>query len=64
MLGFRRKVKEKYGNDEQFEDKQNKLELEKGDLSAMVIAALITIVLPVILILCVIYAVVWLIFLR
>lgn len=64
MLGFRRKVKEKYGNDEKFEDKQNKLELEKGDLSAMVIAALITIVIPVILILCVIYAVVWLIFLR
>lgn len=64
MFGNRRRIKERYGDDEKFADKRNKLEVEKGDITAMMIAAVVTIVLPVFLILCVIYAVIWLIFLR
>lgn len=64
MFRTRRKIKERYGDNEKFKDKQNKLEVEKGDIPAMVIAAFLTIVLPVILMLFVIFIVVWFIFLR
>ncbi|MCH4284991.1 MULTISPECIES: hypothetical protein [Bacillota] len=64
MFSTRRKIKEKYGDNEKFSDKRNKLDVEKGDIPAMMIAAFVTLVIPVILILCVIFAIVWLIFLR
>ena len=64
MFKTRRRIKERYGDDEKFADKRNKLEVEKGDVPAMLIAALVTIVLPIFLILCVIFLIIWLIFLR
>ena len=64
MFSTRRKIKEKYGDNEKFSDKRNKLDVEKGDIPAMMIAAFVTLVIPVILILCLIFAIVWLIFLR
>lgn len=64
MFSTRRKIKVKYGDNEKFSDKRNKLDVEKGDIPAMMIAAFVTLVIPVILILCVIFAIVWLIFLR
>jgi hypothetical protein len=64
VFSTRRKIKEKYGDNEKFSDKRNKLDVEKGDIPAMMIAAFVTLVIPVILILCVIFAIVWLIFLR
>ena len=64
MFGNRRRLKERYGDDSKFEDKRNKLEVEKGDKLAMFIAAFVTIVLPVFLILCVLYFIIWLIFLH
>ena len=46
------------------EDKLKNAELEKGDTLAMIIAALITFLPPIIIICAVLYFVVWLIFLR
>ncbi|MGX8850306.1 hypothetical protein [Amedibacillus sp. YH-ame10] len=64
MFKTRRKIKERYGDDEKFADKRNKLVVEKGDHAAMFIAAFVTIVIPVVLILCAIYFVLWLLFMR
>lgn len=46
------------------EDKLNKMDLEKGDIRAMVIAALITLVPPILIGCALIYGVLWFIFLR
>lgn len=46
------------------EDKLKNVELEKGDTLAMMIAALITFLPPIIIICAILYFVVWFIFLR
>ena len=64
MFRIRQEIKERYGNDDNFKEKENKLNLEKGDIPAMIIAAFVSLILPILIILCVIYLIVWLIFLR
>lgn len=46
------------------EDKLNKMDLEKGDIRAMMIAAFITLVPPILIGCAFIYLVLWFIFLR
>ena len=46
------------------EDKLNKMDLEKGDIRAMMIAAFITLVPPILIGCALIYLVLWFIFLR
>lgn len=63
LLGRLPKKKTREELDEHF-DKMEQVELEKGDLPAMLIAASISIVLPLVLILVAFYGVVYLVFIR
>ena len=67
MFGRLKKLLPKKKSEEELEEHYKKLdqvELEKGDLPAMLIAAFITLVVPILLLLGAIYSLVYFLFLR
>lgn len=63
MFG-RKKRKQKLLTEEEIQEKFKDVELEDSDVTAMIIAALITFVPVVLLMLFAVYGIIWLIFLR
>lgn len=61
---FRKRRKKLLENEEENLKKLEELELEKGDVSALIIAALITLLPVVLLVLGIFTFIIWLIFLR
>ena len=63
-MGFRKAKELKKRLNEVDEDKLKDVELEKGDIPAMIIAAMLTFIPPILIVCAIIYLVVALIFLR
>ena len=63
-MGFRKAKELKHRLDEVDENKLKDVELEKGDIPAMIIAAMLTLIPPILIVCAIIYLVVALIFLR
>lgn len=63
-MGFRKAKELKKRLNEVDEDKLKDVELEKGDIPAMIIAAMLTFIPPILVVCAIIYFVVALIFLR
>ena len=63
-MGFRKAKELKKRLNEVDEDKLKDVELEKGDVPAMIIAAMLTFIPPILVVCAIIYLVVALIFLR
>lgn len=63
-MGFRKAKELKQRLNEVDEDKLKDVELEKGDIPAMIIAAMITFIPPILIVCAILYFVVSLIFLR